>query len=253
MNLFAACSDGSALKPAAKKNAGSPKMDAMIFDFDGVIVDSEPIHCKAFAQVLAAQGIELTQQEYYQKYLGYDDHDCFLAVARDHGKTLRENVVLQMIAAKTHLVQQAMTHSLQPQPGAVELVRAAETDAVPLAICSGALRQEIELACKQVELWERFMTVVAAENVDRGKPDPQGYRIALEQLCRLTGRVLEATRTLVVEDAPAGIEAAKHLGMKVLAVTTSRDRRALRRADLVVDSLAGLTIAQLDKRLDLVR
>jgi HAD superfamily hydrolase (TIGR01509 family) len=228
-------------------------MDAIIFDFDGVIVDSEPIHYQAFARVLAERGIELGREDYYEKYIGYADHDCFLAAGRDHRKTFDNNAIARMIEAKTHLAQQTMAHSIQPQPGAVELVLAAEAGAVPLAICSGALRREIELACGMLRLWERFMTVISAEDVVCGKPDPQGYRLALERLCRLTGRALEASRTLVVEDSPAGIAAAKHLGMKVLAVTTSRDRPALRQADMIVDSLAEVTIPQLDERLGLGR
>lgn len=221
-------------------------MDAMIFDFDGVIVDSEPTHFAAFAHVLKERGISLSREEYYEKYLGYDDHDCFLRVALDHGKTLDEEAVAEMIAVKTRLIQEAMGRSIQPQPGAVELVRAAELDAIGLAICSGALREEIELACRNLGLSECFMTVVSAQDVDCGKPDPQGFRLALEQLCRLSGRVLMAPKTVVVEDSPAGIAAAKHLGMKVLAVTTSRDRGDLHQADMIVDSLAAVTIAQLE-------
>lgn len=226
-------------------------MDAMIFDFDGVLVDSEPIHLQAFASVLAEQGIALGREEYYAKYLGYDDHDCFARVGRDNGRDFGDTLIDQMIAAKTRLVQHAMAASVQPQPGAAELVQAAEMDAIPLAICSGALRQEIELAARAIGLRDRFMALVAAEDVNRGKPDPQGYRLALEQLCRLTGRVLQASRTLVVEDSPAGIQAAKRLGMKVLAVTTSRDRAALAGADLIVDSLAEVTIASLRRRIRL--
>ena len=221
-------------------------MDAMIFDFDGVIVDSEPTHFAAFARVLKEIGIQLSRQEYYEKYLGYDDHDCFMTVAQDRGKTVDEEAITRMIAVKTRLIQEAMGESIQSQPGAVELVRAAELDAIPLAICSGALRQEIELACRNLGLWERFMTVVSAEDVNRGKPDPQGFRLALEQLCRLSGLVLMASKTVVLEDSPAGIAAAKHLGMKVLAVTTSRDRGDLQQADMIVDSLADVTIAQLE-------
>jgi HAD superfamily hydrolase (TIGR01509 family) len=139
-----------------------------------------------------------------------------------------------------------MGESIQPQPGAVELVRAAELDAIPLAICSGALSEEIELACGKLGLWECFMAVVSAQDVECGKPDPQGFRLALEQLCRLSGRVLMATKTVVIEDSPAGIAAAKHLGMKVLAVTTSRGCADLHQADMIVDSLADVTIAQLE-------
>lgn len=222
-------------------------MDALIFDFDGVLVDSEPIHFAGFSGVLKEYGIDLKAEAYYEKYLGYDDHDCFEAVFEDNGKKINEELIAKMTAQKTRVVQKAIIETIQPLPGAIELVQAAETAALPLAICSGALRQEIELAAKTVKIWEHFMTVVSAEDVARGKPDPEGYRRALEQLSQLTGRVLLASRTVVVEDSPTGIFAAKELGMMVLGVTSSYDDEALEQADLIVDSLENVKIADLER------
>lgn len=224
-------------------------MDAMIFDFDGVVVDSEPIHFRSFAKVLVERGVDLTARDYYAKYLGYDDHDCFGAIFRDVGREISPQEIQDLIAKKTALVQQAFSLAIEPLPGAVALIRQAEMAAIPLAVCSGALRGEIELAARAAGVLEYFMAIVSADDVDRGKPDPQGYRKALTELARFSGRALNAAKTVVIEDSPAGIEAAKAAGMKVLAVANSYEPSALAQADRIVSSLSDVTPASLDEML----
>lgn len=220
-------------------------MDAMIFDFDGVVVDSEPIHLTAFQQVLRNAQMELTREDYYNKYLGFDDHDCIETVMQDQGRAVSQERISAMIAEKTVLVQQFMRESVRPLEGAVELLRAAYEAGVPLAVCSGALRAEIELACDSVGVRDFFRIIVSAEDVAHGKPDPQGYHLALARLQRVTDLALEPGRCLVVEDSPAGIDAARAAEMNVLAVTSSYPAESLIRADRIVDSLSEVTIPQL--------
>jgi beta-phosphoglucomutase len=220
-------------------------MDALIFDFDGVVVDSEPIHLAGFQRVLEPLGIRLTQADYYAKYLGYDDHDCLLVAARDAGVELDEGRIADLTAAKTALVQHAFAKSIEPLPGAVALIRAVAGEGVPLAVCSGALREEIELASQTVGVRECFQIIVAAKDVARGKPDPEGYLMARERLSAATGRDLSPGGCIVVEDSPAGIEAARGAGMKVLAVTNSYAPEHLAAADRIVESLAEVTVPSL--------
>ena len=220
-------------------------MDAVIFDFDGVIVDSEPVHWAGFARVLRARGIALSWDDYRERYLGYDDHDCFLAVCADHGRPLDEAGVAALTAAKTAAVREVLAASVEALPGAVALIGALRAAGVPLAICSGALRPEIEIAALRVGVLDRFAVVVAAEDVMAGKPDPSGYALALERLRAATARPLGAVRSLAIEDSPAGIEAARRAGLRVLAVTTSYPASALTAADAVVTSLADVTVQQL--------
>ena len=220
-------------------------MDALISDCDGVIVDSEPIHLAGFQKILAEWGVTLTREAYYDRYLGFDDHDCFAAVGADNGRTFSEDEIAEMTAAKTTFVKQTFATSIGPQPGAAALIRAAANAAMPLAICSGGLRDEIMLAAQAIGVWEFFSVVVAAEDVECGKPDPEGYARAAEQLAAACGRGIAPEMCVVVEDAPAGIKAAKALGMKVLAVTSSYQADALVEAERVVDSLADVTLASL--------
>ncbi|MCJ7544687.1 MAG: HAD family phosphatase [Phycisphaerae bacterium] len=220
-------------------------MDALVLDFDGVVVDSEPVHLACFQRVLAEEGIVLAADDYYAKYLGYDDRDCFLAVARDQGRALRRPLEA-LIAAKTALVQQALSESVQPLPGAVELIRSAKAAGVPVAVCSGALRKEIELASAAVGVLGCFTAIVSAEDVSAGKPDPQGFRLVLERLAAACGRPIRPQRCVAVEDSPAGITAARGAGMKVLAVTNSYPPQRLQDAQRVVASLADVDLAELD-------
>jgi len=221
-------------------------LDALIFDFDGVVVDSEPIHLMGFRRVLAAEGVTISDDDYYGKYLGFDDHDCFQAVGCDTGKEFTEARIAEMTIAKSDIVREAFAHSIGALPGAVALIGAAAAAGVPLAICSGALRGEIELAGRTVGVLESFSVVVAAKDVQNGKPDPEGYILAAGRLEEACSRTISLNRCVVVEDSPAGIAAAKSAGMKVLAVTNSYPAEALGQADRIVDSLAEITPAALD-------
>ena len=220
-------------------------LDAVISDCDGVIADSEPIHFACFRDVLARRDVELTEQAYCDKYLGFDDHDVFMIVGRDTGRSFNEDDIAELTAEKTALVQQTMHESLQSMPGVGSLFSALAKAGVPLAVCSGALREEVELATVNAGIRDWLAVLVCAEDVRKGKPDPEGYRLALTQLIEAVGQPLVAARTVVLEDSPAGIESAKALGMKVLAVTTSYPADALALADRIVASLADVDIDDL--------
>jgi len=221
-------------------------VDALIFDFDGVVIDSEPIHLQCFQQVLKPYGVTLTREQYYAKYLGYDDHDCFAAALADAGRQVDEGQISEMISAKSKLVRRIYAEDVEALPGAVQLISTAAAAEIPIAVCSGALRAEIELASKSIGVWDYFATVVSPQDVSRGKPDPQGYLLTLERLRQVTARPIAAERCVVVEDSPAGIEAAKKAGTRVLAVTTSYPADQLRQADRIVESLADVTLGTLE-------
>lgn len=221
----------------------------MVFDFDGVVVDSEPAHLAGFRRMLETVGISLTEEQYYADYLGFDDHDCFQAAFRDRGLPVTEERIAELTAEKTVFMQEFFAESVEALPGAVALIRAAAAAEIPLGVCSGALLEEIRIASRTVGILENFATIVAAEDVRRGKPDPEGYQIALRRLREITVRPLAAERTVVVEDSPAGIAAGKDAGMRVLAVTTSYPRDALGQADRIVASLAEVDPSSLEELL----
>jgi len=219
--------------------------DALIFDFDGVVVDSEPIHLAGFRAVLQNRGISLSKEDYYDKYVGYDDHDCFAHVLEDNGREVDEREIAAMTAEKTVLVKAALRESVKPMPGVLDLMRSARAAGIAVGICSGALREEIVLAGNVVGALELADVLVSAEDVSRGKPDPEGYLLALRLLGDRRGRPVDPARSYVVEDAPAGVQAARAAGCRVIAVTSSYNRRELTAADVIVDSLEEVRLEEL--------
>ena len=220
-------------------------MDALIFDFDGVIVDSEPAHLRGFSEVLRDVGIELTKEQYCAKYLGFDDYECFAAVLSNHGKSFDQEQIERMVARKTSVLQRQLAESIPAIPGVVEFIRAVAAADVPMAICSGALRDEIEIGARTVGVWELFPVVIAAEDVHRSKPDPEGYRIIPQRLAEATGKSIDPARCLACEDSPMGITAAREAGMKVLGLTTTYRPEALTGADRVAKDFSQVTLESL--------
>ena len=143
---------------------------AVLFDFDGVLVNSEPLHFFAFQEVLKAEGIDLTEQQYYRQLLGFDDRGGFQHVLAIHGRQPDPDTVRRLMSRKEHAMQQLIhDRKYQALPGVDQFVRALSRN-YPLAICSGALRREIEMMLEGVNLRDCFPVIVSAEDVQVGKP-----------------------------------------------------------------------------------
>ena len=205
----------------------------MIFDFNGVIVDDEALHYQAFERALASRGHALSRETYDARCLGRPDLDCALAVwSRDEGEAAR------LVQDKARVYARFVDDGIPLFPGAAALIRALAPRA-PLAINSGALRGEVEAILARAGLREAFTAVVTADDHPLGKPHPEGYLLALEGL-RARRPDLDARDCLVIEDAPAGVRAARAAGMRCLAVTHSHGAAELTEADRVVGAIADL-------------
>jgi beta-phosphoglucomutase len=212
---------------------------AVLFDFDGVIVNSEPLHFRAFQDVLRHEHIELTETDYYSELIGFDDRNAFKHVFAKHDRLLPPGTLLRLMTKKTEgMMDLVRRDPPQALPGVEEFVRGLWRN-YPLAVCSGAVREEIEAMLEGVTLRDCFGTIVAAEDVTRGKPDPEGYvltaRLVSEKM--KLKEPLEPADCLIVEDAPAVIRSVKAVGFPVLAVATSYAAPALSDADWVCASL----------------
>jgi beta-phosphoglucomutase len=194
-----------------------------------------------FQEVLAPLGITITHAEYVERYLGFDDRGVFTEALRLHGRPASPETIAALMTAKAVRFRSVLETEVRIYPGVVEFVRALV--GVPLAVVSGALREEIEIILRRAGVRDAFSVIVAAEDVQAGKPDPDGF---LRGLAALGGaaRAIAPADCLVVEDSLAGLEAATRAGMRRLAVTNSYPAAELRVvADLVVPTLAGLTLA----------
>jgi HAD superfamily hydrolase (TIGR01509 family) len=210
---------------------------AAVFDFDGVIVDSEPLHCGALRDALLPEGVEITEEEYVRTYLACDDRGAIrLALERHVGRAEPERMS-RVEARKVRLFADRL-HDIPVFDGARELVLALAAE-MPVAIASGARRDEIEAILASLGLRQAFEAVVGAEDAERTKPDPAPY---LEAARRLAARApgLEPSECVAFEDSMPGIAAALGAGMKVVGVAHSYPAEKLRAAHRVVDSLAGL-------------
>jgi HAD superfamily hydrolase (TIGR01509 family) len=220
---------------------------AVIFDFDGVITDSEILHFRAFNAVLAPHGFELAKHEYYKDYLGMSDKDCFKALIGAGRLRIQEAQVPALIQKKTKIFEQLARTEGQIIEGVREFLDLLSAAQVPIAICSGALRPEIELILEEAGLRSRFDVIVSAEEVHRGKPDPEGFILALQKLNDIWPDVIVPESCLVVEDSHWGLKAARAAGMRTLAVTNTYEAAQLKQADRVVARLDQLTMADLRK------
>src|SRR5574341_260255 len=211
---------------------------AVIFDFNGIIVDDEPIHFKLFQRVLGEEGIVLTEQDYYARYLGFDDRGAFIAGFQENSRALSAAKLQELIERKADYYQEAIRNHVTVFPGVENLV-ADLAQTLPLAVASGALRHEIETILKTLGLLPHFRAIVAAEDVTQGKPEPEIYLKALAALNAGGGstKPIEAANCVVIEDSKEGIKGARRAGMKCLAVTNSHPAKLLGEATAIVKSL----------------
>jgi HAD superfamily hydrolase (TIGR01509 family) len=222
---------------------------AMIFDFDGVIADTEPLHFSSFRHTLAEIGIELTESDYYANYLGYDDRNCFIAALTAHQHRTDPTTLTQLMQRKARAYLESVQEHQVIFPGVREFVRESAA-AYPLAIASGALRHEIEVILEHAGLRKEFLHITSAEDVTRGKPDPQPFLQALNGLNRQRPeRAITAGSCLVIEDSIPGIRSAKTAGMKVLAVANTHGVQDLHEAHAVVQNLSRMCLNDLRAQL----
>ena len=217
---------------------------AVIFDFNGIIVDDEPIHFKLFQRVLGEEGIALTEEAYYARYLGFDDRGAFMAGFREHGRLLSDDKLAVLIERKAVYYQEAIRNHVAVFPGVKTLI-ADLAQTLPLAVASGALRHEIETILKTLGLLDQFRAIVAAEDVSQGKPEPEIYLKALAALNArgANEKPIAAADCVVIEDSKEGIRGARRAGMKCLAVTNSHPPELLSEATAVVKSLENVQLS----------
>ena len=218
--------------------------EALLFDFNGVLVDDEAQHCQAFQAVLGEEGIALSRDDYYADYLGYDDRMCFVEAFRRAHRTLTTEQLTRLVATKSQVYEGLITASLEMVAGAPEFVHGAG-ERFRLGIVSGALRREIDLVLSRARLADRFETIVAAEDVARCKPNPAGYLAAHAALDRR--RAIPVRGCVAIEDSLPGLDAARAAGMACVMLATSHAAHTLRAsgAALVWESFSGHVPAEL--------
>lgn len=210
------------------------RLRGVVFDFDGVIADSESLHFRGYRDVLIDEGVTLTQADYLARYLGYDDVGAFEAIAADHGLTWSSARVTRLVEEKARRLEDLERDHSPLFPGAEAAIKRLAA-ICPLAIASGALRAEISRVLAREGLNPYFVAVVGAEDVAASKPSPEPYLKAIRALA--SGDVPIAAEYVAIEDSHWGLESARAAGLRTVAVTHTYPAGAL---------MADLTVANLD-------
>jgi beta-phosphoglucomutase-like phosphatase (HAD superfamily) len=219
------------------------RLQAVFFDFDGVIANSEPLHLRAYQAVLGAEGIDLSKEDYYARYLGYDDVGLFQALATDRGLVLTTEKLDTWVASKSRAVREMLSSDAILFPGASDCVRMF-AEHVPLAIASGALEPEIDHVLRHAGLRQYFAAIASASDGVRGKPAPDLYLLAIAKL-KQSAEAIDPSSCIAIEDSHWGLEAARKAGLRCVAVTNTYPAAELGLAHLVVDRLSDLSLPKI--------
>lgn len=212
---------------------------ATLFDFNGVLVDDEHVHLEAFRDAVRPLGIEITEKEYWEELLGFDDLGGFEAILKKAGQDPSRSQLQELLEAKRPHYMRRARESLRTFDGAAELIRLCAKSG-PVAVVSGALTDEIVFGLEHLQVRDLVPHIISAEDTTVSKPDPEGYRMGIEWLRPQIGE--SAQRALVIEDSIDGIAAAKAAGLPTIAVAHSYKFEELQKteADLVLVRLSEI-------------
>jgi len=223
---------------------------AVIFDFDGVITDSETLHFRALNKALAQFNIEITTEDYYKDYLGLNDLECFQLISERNRLKLDSNQIKALAKKKNQIFEKLAKTETKIISGVQEFLHTLRESKIIMAICSGALLSEIKLILGYGGLQSFFEVIVSSDQVKKGKPHPEGLLLTLERLNKKEQHPISAGQCIVIEDSRWGLEAARAAGMHTIAVTNSYTAEQLSMAEKIVTNLNELTINDLIKLCD---
>jgi beta-phosphoglucomutase-like phosphatase (HAD superfamily) len=217
-----------------------------VFDFDGVIANSEPLHFRAYRDVLANEGVALTEADYYGRYLGFDDTGAFGAMAADRNLSWSADRIAELVDRKAARLEALELDASVLFPGAEAAIERSAA-AMPIAIASGALGAEIRRVLDRANLTRHFTAIVAAEDTAASKPAPDPYVRALALLANASGP-LAARDCVAVEDSHWGLDAARAAGLRTVAVAHTYRASELQGADLIISSMQAFDLEALQAR-----
>ena len=213
------------------------KARAVIWDMDGVIADTAPYHMKAWQEVFQKRQVAYTEEDFKRNFGKRND----TIIKNILGGNIPQSEIDSIGSEKEQRFRQKARHNLKPLPGAIELITSLKEHDFDIALASSAPVENIQLIIRELGIENYFQAIISGKEVAEGKPSPLGFLLAAEKLG------VEPENCIVIEDAIAGVAAAKRAGMHCLAVTNSHPRTSLKEADLVVDTLEAVTVEGLEQ------
>jgi len=222
---------------AARSPAVTPenKLEAVLWDLDGVIADTGTYHCRAWQDVFHKRGVNFTEEDFRRHFGQRNDTIIRSAI----GESIPPEELEAIASEKEANYRERVARNIKPLPGALELIKSLREHGIKEAIASSAPLENIQLIIRGLGIDECFQAIVWGREVSEGKPSPHVFLLAAGKLGAEPGNCA------VIEDAVAGVAAAKRAGMKCVAVTNSHPRNRLNEADLIVDTLAAVSVSGL--------
>ena len=221
-------------------------LKAVLFDFNGVVINDEAIHEKLLGQIMIEENLRPKAEEFRQVCLGRSDRACLKALFESRGRILSDTALDKLIERKSIAYRQELDslEKLPIYPGVQDLIFNLRAAQLKMAVVSGAVRSEIELVLSKSQLLENFSVIVAGDDIPVSKPEPDGYLFAIDQLNQQhPGLGLKPSECIAIEDTFAGITAAKNAGIAVVGVANTYPFHMLqRRANWTVDYLTDLEL-----------
>jgi beta-phosphoglucomutase family hydrolase len=222
------------------KNRTESRPKAVIWDMDGVIADTGPYHFRAWRKVFRERGVELTEEDFRRNFGKRND----TIITNTLGDGIATAEIEAISREKEATFRRLISNNMKPMPGVTGLIKALAEAGFKQALGSSAPIENIRLILKSLGIADAFQAITSGDEVTEGKPGPQGFLLAARKL------VMEPGNCGVIEDAVAGVTAAKRAGMKCLAVTNTHPRERLAEADLIVDTLEKVTPSVLERLLN---
>jgi beta-phosphoglucomutase len=226
-------------------------LKAVLFDFNGVIIDDEPIHEQLIEQILLDENLRFNRRDFQKYCLGRGDRQCIAELLTSRGRIVGDSYLNGLLQRKALAYQQTIdTLTLLPiYPNLGKLIAQMRAERLKLAVVSGALRSEIELVLDRAQLSPYFSLVVAGDDIKTGKPEPDGYLLAVDRLNQLYPDLqLQPTECLAIEDTFAGIEAAKRAGIKVVGIAHTYPFHMLQRlSNWAIDRFSDLELDRVQR------
>lgn len=216
---------------------------AVIWDMDGVIADTALYHFEAWQEVFQKRGVSFTEDDFRRNFGQRND----TIIRNVLGAGLPPSEIDIIAGEKEENFRQRVRQKIEPLPGAIELIKSVKEYDCSMALASSAPIENIRLIIRSLDINNYFHAIVSGKEVKEGKPSPQGFLLAAEKLG------VAPENCIVVEDAVAGVTAAKRAGMHCLAVTNTHPRVSLKEADLIVDTLEAVSVSDLEKLINLSR
>ncbi len=216
-----------------------PELEAVIWDMDGVLADTAPYHLSAWQEIFRKRGLKFTEEDFRRSFGQRND----TIIRNTLGNQIAQGKIEAIARVKEETFRRIIGQNIRPLPGAVELVYSLRRQGVRMAIASSTPIENIRLITGSLGIANCFQAIITGQDVTEGKPSPQVFLLAAQKLGVKPGNCI------VIEDAVAGVTAAKRAGMYCIAVTTSHPRQSLEEADLIVDTLEGIAVKDLEKLL----